>query len=1053
MIITLTKKILLVGLILTLTCASVYAQTTTSWITGRVQGADGSGFVGSTVIAIHVPTGTKYGVSTRLDGGYDIPNAKIGGPYSIQVSFVGFKTQKIEGIFLTLGQKQRLDFVLYEDATTIQEVVITAERDDVMNSERTGAETSIDNERLKIMPTITRSAQDLTRLTPQASGNSFGGRNDQYNNFSLDGAVFNNPFGLDAATPGGQANAQPISLDAIDQIQVSLAPYDVTQAGFTGAAVNTVTKSGTNDFHGTVFSFFRNDGMTGSKVGDTDIVVPELSQFQGGFSLGGPIIKNKLFFFANAEMERRDDAGSNFLANTGSNSGANVSRVLVSDLNEVSNALSALGYETGRYEGFIHETNNVKGIFKVDWNINNKHSLTATYNFLDASRDLTAHPLAIHQRGPNLTTLQFENSGYQINNNIQSGKIELKSMLSNTISNKFQMGYTHFDDFRNPFSAPAPAYTITKDGIPYIIAGHEPFSIHNKLDQKVFQITNNLHIFKGKHTFTIGGSFERFDFDNSFNLTGYGFDVFGTIDLADFLTAASDGTVAGAIAGAETAFADNNANDTWALAETNVGQLAFYVQDEIDVSEKLKLTLGLRMDMPLYFDTPTKVQENIDRKGGTVDQGGVYAPDVVYYDEDNTSILFDHTELPKSTPLISPRIGFNYDIRGDHSAQLRGGSGLFSGRLPFVWVGNHVANPDFFFYNVTHPDFKFPQVWRTNIGYDHKFEDGLTLSGDFIFTKDINAMMVRNYGLRTPGAQLNGVDNRVTYRSVDDRAQGPFGGATNAYVFTNTHDGRSINFSIEAKKLWTSGWYASLAYNFMDAKDASSIEAEISSDAYDRNPAFGNVNQSVLTPSLYGNRHRVVGTLNKKFSYSGDRMATTISIFFEYFQGGRFSYTYSGDINGDGGFNNDLIYIPTDGEIDAMDFAGDAATQRSALKSFIAQDDYLSENRGGYMEKYAILSPWQSNWDLRILQDFMVGKNNTFQVSLDILNFGNLISSNWGIKQLPNNTQPIGVSVVEEADGNLTPTYSFDTSVKSTFRDDTNLASRWRMQIGLRYIF
>lgn len=1040
-----TLVIMSMTLIMLGSSSNVFAQATTAWMTGKVSDSNGGSLPGATVQAIHNPTGSKYAVAARLDGRYDIPNMKVGGPYTVTVSFVGFKTKTLEVPFLALGQKETVNFTLVDDAVTIDEVVITATQDEIGKG-RTGAETNINNEQLVLMPTISRSAQDLTRLTPQSDGNSFGGRNDQYNNFSLDGSIFNNPFGLDAATPGGQTNAQPISLDAIDQIQVSLAPYDVTQAGFTGASVNAVTKSGTNNVQGTVFGFFRNDGMTGSKVGDTDIIVPELSQFQGGFSIGGPIIKNKLFFFANAEIERRDDAGSNFVANTGSNTGSNVSRVLASDLNAVSSALAGIGYETGPYEGYTHETNNIKGIFKLDWTINDKHSLTATYNFLDAERDLNAHPLAIQRRGPSLTTLQFDNAGYQINNQIQSGIIELKSIFSNSVSNKFQAGFTHFDDFRVPKSTPFPAYTITQNGIPYIIAGHEPFSINNKLDQKVIQISNNVNIFKGKHTFTVGASFEKFEFDNSFNLTGYGFDVFGTISLADFLTAAGDGTIAAAQTAAQTTFADNNANNGWALAETNVGQFAFYAQDEIAISDKFNLTIGLRADIPLYFDTPTKAQENIDRVGD-------YQPDVVYYDENNSAVTFDHTKLPDNTPLISPRIGFNYDINGDQTSQLRGGSGLFTGRLPFVWIGNQIANPAFFFYNVTAPDFKFPQVWRTNIGFDKKLDGGLTLSADVIYTKDVNAMMVRNYGLRTPEGQLNGVDNRATYRTVD-RAVNDFGGVTNAYVFSNTDDGRSINISVQAKKRWTNGMYGTLAYNYLDAKDASSIEAEISSDAYDRNPAFGNVNQSNLTPSLYGNRHRIVGSLNRKFTYNNDKLATTVSLFFEYQEGGRFSYTYAGDINGDGGFNNDLIYIPTDSEIDAMNFGGtNAAAQASAMKAFIAQDDYLSGRRGGYAEKYDILSPWNSNWDLRILQDFNINDGNKIQFSIDILNVGNLISSKWGIKEVPTNIQPIGVSVVEETNGNLTPTYSFDTSVTSTFSDDFNLASRWRMQLGLRYIF
>ncbi len=1047
------KKTRLLILVLCLSGFSVFqmdAQVTTATLNGVVMDEKGEALPGATVSAVHEPTGTQYGISVRPDGKFTLPNLRVGGPYTIEGRFVGYKSQKYTNISLSLGQKLTLNFKLEPDVTALEDVVVLA----TPPNDKSGVTTNINNEQLVILPTISRSAGDIYRLNPTASGNSFGGRNDQFNNFSLDGSIFNNPFGLDAATPGGQTNAQPISLDAIDQIQVNVAPFDVTQSGFTGASVNAVTKSGTNEFHGTVFGFYRNDGMTGGKVDGTDIIVPDLSQFQTGFSIGGPIIKNKLFFFANAEIERREDAGSNFIANSGSNTGENVSRVLVSDLNRVSNALrNRFGYETGVFEGYTHDTDNIKGIVKLDWNINEKHSLTATYNFLDASRGLPAHPNAITRRGPDLTTLQFQNSGYTINNKINSGIVELKSIFSNKTSNKFQIGYTAFRDSRDPFSTPFPVVNIFKDGIPYIIAGHEPFSINNVLDQDVFQLTNNFNLYVNDHAFTFGGSFERFAFNNSFNLTGYGFDVFGGYNsVDDFVNFVEAGNLDPTVQAAGDAFAAGN----WSLSEVNLGQLSLYAQDEWSATNKLKLMIGLRIDFPLYFDTEEKIQDVIDAKGGLLADGGTYDPSIEYFDEDGNSTFFDHTELPTTAPLFSPRLGFTYDVNEDNSMVIRGGSGIFTGRFPFVWISNHVSNPDFFFYTVTDPDFKFPQVWRNNIGVDKELGEGWQVSADLIYTKDINSMMVRNFGLRLPGGNLNGVDNRPVYRSQQDRTL-VFGDPSNAYVFTNTNEGKSFNATIQLKRNWKNGLYTTLAYNFLDSKDASSIEAEISSDAYDRNPALGHVNRAQLSPSLYGNRHRIVGTINKKFEYNGGKMATTFSLFFEYAQGGRFSYTYSGDINGDGAFNNDLLYVPTDGEIDAMTFSGDASAQtaqRNALRSFIGQDEYLSDRRGEYAEKYDILSPWYSSWDLRILQDlYMNGKQNKIQFSIDILNVGNLISSSWGVRQNPQNIQPIGVSVTEEADGNFTPVYSFDTGLNNTFANDFSLLSRWQLQIGLRYSF
>jgi len=1036
-------------LLLNVNTFPAFAQgVTTATIIGKATDAEGSEMPGASVTALHQPTGTLYGITTRSDGRFNLPNLRIGGPYTLTISFIGYEVQKVENIFLTLGETRSFEFQLKQAATELGEVVITGGGFD---KERTGAAVAFDNTAIRNMPTITRSAADIYRLTPSSDGNSFAGRNDQYNNFSLNGAIFNNPFGLDAATPGGQTDAQPISLDAIDQIQVSVAPYDVTQSGFTGASINAVTKSGTNKLSGTVFGFYRSDALTGSKIKGEDVIVPDLTQLQTGFSIGGPIIKDKLFFFTNFELERRDDLGSSFRASRPGLEGGDVSRVAAADLESISSALfSNYGYVTGPYEGYTHETNNQKGIIKFDWNINSNHTLTAIYNFLDASKQKPAHPSAIGRRGPDATTLQFYNSGYQINNKINSALVELKSILGNKFSNKAQIGYTVFDDSRDPFSSPFPVININNgDNIRYIVAGHEPFSINNLLNQKVFQFSDNFDIYIGDHTVTLGTSFEKFDFDNSFNLNAYG-GTFGPgfNSVADFLTEVNSGAFDDDVQFAKDQFEQRNAANTWALAETNVGQFALYAQDKWLMNNKLTLTYGLRMDLPLYFDTKKKIEESIAQQ--VVINGGfdAYDPTVVYHDEDGNDVLLDSKELPDQKPLFSPRIGFNYDVTGDRKTIIRGGSGLFTGRFPFVWVGNQVANPNFFFYCVTDPDFKFPQVWRTNLGVDKTFGEGWTASADFIYTKDVNAMMVRNYGLNLPSGTLGGVDNRPIYAPADRST--PYG--NNAYVFTNTDIGRTVNITLEVKRNWSDGLYTTLAYNYLDAQDASSIDAEISSDAYDRNPAFGNVNKEALAPSIYGNKHRVVGTANKKFTYGNDKHSTTLSLFFEYAKGGRFSYTYSGDINADGSGLNDLIYIPTTTELTTMNFSGTVSeqnAQRDALNAYIEQDDYLKENRGSYVEKYGLLSPWYSRYDFRLLQDYKFNNGNSVQLSIDILNIGNFISSEWGVRQFPTNTQPIGVSV--DAGGN--PTYSFDPDLKNTFTNDASLLSRWQMQFGLRYSF
>lgn len=1036
-------RTLFMGLLLALSLVT-HAQVTTATLNGSVSDDKNETLLGAAVVAVHEPSGTRYGVITREDGLFTIPNMRVGGPYSIKVTFVGYKDFEQKDVYLNLNQKTNLKIQLVAASSQLEAVTVTANRNDIMGSDRTGAETSINAQTISALPTISRSQADFTRLNPMAAeGGSFGGRNDQFNNYSVDGTIFNNPFGLDASTPGGQADAQPISLDAIDQINVSIAPYDVTQAGFTGASVNAVTKSGTNQFKGTVFGFFRNKNMYGAKVDGTDVTRGDLKQTQAGFSLGGPIIKDRLFFFANYEQSRLSDFGSYFLANRGQ-SGANISRVLASDLEAVSSVLkSKFGYETGAYENFKHNTNSDKALFKLDLNINDNHKFSVTFNTLSAFKDKPAHPSAIGRRGPDAITLQFQNSGYRINNKIYSTIAELKSGFGSKASNKFQVGYSVFNDYRDPFSTPFPVINIGKNGQRYIVAGQEPFSISNKLDQKVFQINDNLNFYLGKHTLTVGGSLEKFSFDNSFNLTGYGARVFfPDIPMDSFVKAVNRGDLDAEVAAARKTATDNNDGTKfgkWALAQTHVGQLAFYAQDEIAVNKKLTLTVGVRVDNPLYFDTPEKMQESINRNC-------CYDNTIQYYDENATPVKLNSLTFPKQTPLFSPRVGFNYDVMGDRSQVLRGGSGLFTGRFPFVWIGNQVANPNSFFYCVTEPDFKFPQVWRTNLGYDYKTKDNWVASLDVVYTKDINGMMVRNYGLKKPTGKLAGVDNRPIYLAGDK-------GANTAYVFTNTNVGYSFNTSVQVEKTWSNGMYVKLGYNYLDAKDAASIDAEISSDAYDRNPAnIQNTNTAELAPSLYGNKHRVLGVLSKKFTYGEGKWSTLVSVFMEYAKGGRYSYTYSGDINGDGSGLNDLMYIPTDAQIDQMAFSGDATAQRSAFKAYIAQDDYLSANRGKYAEKYAALSPWYNHWDIRLAQELKLANKNTIQFTMDILNAGNLISSKWGVRQFATQTglsQPLAVSV----DATSKPTYQFDTAQKTTFFNDFSLLSRWQMQLGLRYSF
>ena len=966
---------------------------------------------------------------------------------------------------LELGQNNSVDFKLATSSVSLEGVIVTG-RSKIFDNQRTGASTNISSRQLRQLPTISRSADDYTRLTPSASatynGTSFAGRNGQYNNYSLDGAVFSNPFGLDAPTPGGQTSAQPISLDAIDQIQVNVAPYDVTQAGFTGAGINTVTKSGTNIFAGTVYGFYRNQGLTGKKVDGNKIAVPDLTQLQAGFSLGGALKKNKLFYFINFETEQREDAASSYVARNSSNGGnTNTSRVLESDLIAVSSILkSKFGYETGPYQGYNLEQKNYKWLGKLDWVINNNNSLSFTYNGLQATKEKPAHPNAIRRRGPDYTTMQFKNSGYEIENKLQSFGAELKSNYGSRFANKLRAVYTTFRDKRNPFSTPFPVLNITKYGTMYIVAGHEPFSINNRLNQDALQLTDNFNIILPKHTITIGTSYESFKFSNSFNLTGYAATLFSDADIQVFKDSVpkSGAYVFGAYpldVDVATATAAGKANK-WTWYDLTVAQYSLYLQDEWKATENFRLTYGLRMDIPLYMDS-----KYIQPDGKTDSPTLPNNDNLTLFDEHGQPVSngvgkqLDNTKLPSSKPLFSPRVGFNWNVKGDNTFQLRGGSGLFTGRFPFVWLGNHIGNPFSFFYCATASNFKWPQIWRTNIGTDIKAGAGTIFTVDVAFSKDVNAMMVRNYGLGTPTGSLNsGIgDTRAIYRPTDK-------GAANAYIFTNTKAGYQFNTSFSVQKTFRNNLFLTASYNYLVATDASSISAEISSDAFDRNPVLNNANEAINSRSLYGNSHRFVLAGIKKFDYGKGKYATTFSLFGNWTSGNRFAYVYGGDINNDGTTTNDLMYVPKNSEIDKMTFQSltdvngvvqNQAAQRTAFKNFIEQDDYLKSRRGMYTEKYAGETPWFSQVDLRILQDFnfVIGKKtNTVQVSLDVINIGNLISSKWGVRKYASASgyfQPISY-----LGGG---TYQFDPSLQETFVASPDLPSRWQMQFGLRYIF
>jgi hypothetical protein len=1065
---------------------------TTAAMNGLVTSQEGTPLPGATVTAVHEPTSTRYRAIVRPGGAFNIPNMRIGGPYRVTTTMIGFAPDIEEDVFLNLGQNLRLDFQLVAQAIRLAGVEVIAERDPVLNAGRTGAATFINPVQVTLLPSIKRSTRDLTRVDPRSDGNfSFVGRNWLYNNVSLDGSYFNNPFGLDDPAPGGQTNAEPVPYDAVEQVQVSLAPFDVREGGFTGANINTVTRSGTNQFRGSLYTFNRNDALQGNEVRGSKVIAnPDLKFNQSGLALSGPMIRDRLFFYVNGELERTEDPGTNFVALRGAPA-FGVSRVDASVMDAIrTRMMQEYNYDPGVYEGYIHETKNDKLLLKLDWNLREDNNLTLRYNYLDATRDLPPHPFVLSfgntGRGPNESSLPFQRAGYAINNKLHSLAGEMNSRWSG-FANRFFASYNRFRDHRSPFSDPFPTIEIGEGGVTYTTIGHEPFSIHNILDQDVWQLTNNFSLFRGRHVLTIGGNFESFDFFNSFNIFRHG--VF-------FLPAppTSIGTTFGSLAEFFNATDPTNPNqiDFNAMIgsgpfkgeQIHVGQLSLYAQDEFLVTPRFNLTYGLRVDFPMYFTDPV---DNPFSRGLTA------------LDENDNPETVDQSRLPDATPLWSPRVGFNWNVVGERQTQLRGGTGIFTGRVPFVWIGNVISNPganpnlwgpfntggqqistsedailqQSFDLNAMEPDFRWPQVWTTNLAVDQQLPWGMLGTLELIYGKDINAVFMRNADLRTPVRNLPAPDGRPYFGGFGNNELNADGGA-GIYVIDNTDEGYAWNVAAQLRKLVGTWGRGSLSYGFTQAKNTLK-STEIASVLWQNQPVQGDPNRPELSYSEFGQRHRIVGeaTYTKEWSPT---LRTQIGIFGEASQGNRFagaggnrySFIYSGDVNGDGQAGNDLIYIPAsqseiefDPLVDASGATLSPQEQWNRFNAFIEQDDYLSSHRGQIAERFGALNPWYNTFDLRILQDFALRtglQRHALQLSIDVLNFGNLLNSDWGVRKVASAAATSPLRLATDASGapifraNGAPVFNF-TGPSRTFIDDPSLLSRWRAQIGLRYLF
>lgn len=1043
--------------------------TTNASVNGRVTDASGETLPGATVVAVHTPSGSRYGNVTDAKGFFRIPNMRVGGPYTVTVTFVGYKEYKQENLFLSLGQTFQLEPVLQEDNVTLGEVEVVGERSGIFDGNRTGTETVVGLEQINATPTIARAIGDFARFTPQATIDegsdgfsiSIGGQNNRYNSIYLDGAVNNDVFGLaGSGTNGGQTGVSPISIDAVEQFQIQVAPFDVRVSGFAGGAINAVTRSGSNEIEGSAYYFWRNEGFAGKTPTDRPRSRDRLAEFSAktfGVRVGGPIIKDKLFYFVN--YEKQDDQTPqpfDFADYQG--------RASQSDINGLINKLQGFGYEPGTLAPNPVILESDKLTAKIDYNINQNHKLSARYSYVKADN--------IEGARSSVRRLNFYNRSESFLSETNSLSAELSSTFGPNASNKLTVGYVMVRDDRDPTGQDFPTVNIN-DGQGTIQFGAEPFSTANLLNQDVFTINNNFELYKGRHTLTFGVNAEFYSVENLFLAFNYGWYFFDSLD--DFMNDRAAGFYQRIFSNRD----DVTGDGSIAAATFNSSLLGFYAQDEIQVNSDLKITLGLRFDIPSFDDTPQNSTfnssipqleaEGYDLKGATVGS------------------------FIKSRATFSPRFGFNWDVNGDKTLQVRGGAGIFTSRIPLVWPGGAYNNngfntggiftggqtfiPDPFNQpgdfdptqqsgniDLFAADFKVPQVAKFNVAVDKRLgSSGWVLTLDALWTETISAVKYENVNLkRTPTSYLtNTGDLRPTY-DRNDRVLPQYGGI---YLASNTNEGYAYNFSTTLNMPYTAGFTGSVSYSYGESFNVFDGSSSQNSSQWRGVHTVNGRNVDVpLVKSRFSPGHRVIAQLNYSYDWN-ENLTTKIGLVYEARSGRPFSYIYNdnGRLTNEDSRERSLIYVPlSSDDINLVDDsrAGDAASQWAKLNQYIANDPHLNSRRGQYAEVNASRAPFSHIIDLRFMQEFniMIGsKKQTMQFTADVYNFTNVINKDWGRRYfVPSDFQLLNFEGFL-ADG-TTPTFTFDgvtdNDPSANNIDDSGLvSSRWQMQLGIRYIF
>jgi len=1035
------KKRMVIGFMLALLIpALACAQGVVSGaFTGLITDSEGTPLPGVEVTAVHQPTGTVFSTVTRSDGRFFIPAVKVGGPYEVTAVLEGFKTEKKSGIRIKLGETKDLKFAMTLETIDAGEIVVTAS-DPIINPSRTGASQNVTEELIESLPSISRQISDFTRMAPQFTSAdevdgafSAAGRSSRYNNIQIDGAQNNDLFGLgDTGAPGGQALTTPISLDAIQEFQIVLAPYDVRQGVFTGGGVNVITKSGTNDFHGSAYWYGRNESLVGNGPDNEEFA--EFTEKIMGATFGGAILKDKLFFFASFETSKKTVPENYFISGTGSSSDFGYKAEADRFTSIMQNKY---GYDVGTYGEVANAQTSDKLFLRLDWNINSKHRLSLRHNLVDATREV------LYRSSP--YSLTFGNGGYDFTSKTNSTVLQLHSTFSQTVFNELILNYTTIRDTRHGMGQDFPRISVDVGNVSFA-AGTEEYSTRNQLDQDLFEITDNLTLSAGNHTFVFGTHNEFFKFYNVFVRRAYGSYSFDNLDDLE--------------AGKPSYFDYyySATNDPNAPAEFSVFQLGLYAMDTWNVMPNLNLTIGLRADVPLMPDNPMANPAVETAFGIPTDQNA------------GGNILW------------SPRLGFNWDVFSDQSTQLRGGIGIFSGRTPYVWISNQYGNtgielarhrdysPDFFItdpynqptspfasnassINLIDEGYRFPQLWRFNLAVDQKLPMGFVGTVEFVYSKSINEILYQNINIAPngkyafDGRPLYGTPSTASYiYSRPDFVHPDFG---DVVLLTNTNKGYQYALSFQVQKEWGKGNNFNAAYTYGMAKDLFGGTSSQALSNWKYNIHTGDPNNPKLAYSPHDTRHRIVASITKRFNIIPNA-PTMATLFFTTRSGKPYSTRYYNDFNGDG-YPNDSIYVPNSADEQIL-LKGTWAD----LDAYIKADPALDSHRGQILPRNASRDPWYTRMDLKFAQSIPLPalKDAKLQITLDITNLLNMFNKEWGIyRYIQYDDAPLTFRGMDEDTG--LPMFEFwgkteDRDARYTLNQ---ILSRWQMILGVRVKF